>query len=194
MICRHPGHAPGIAGTPPGGAPATEDWYSPEGRGSRAPDVMHSNPSLAAMSPRLYTPAQANATLPYVSRIAADIVRAYAEWQEAVRRFEEAAITSRADAPDRRATEAQSMAMQLAADIDAFVAELAELDVECKDPESGLIDFPAIVDGEAAWLCWRPGESEVAWYHSRDGGFAGRRPLEGAAVTDPESAGAASDA
>lgn len=146
------------------------------------------------MSRRLYTPAQANATLPYVSRIAGDIVRTYAEWQEAVRRFEEAAINSRADAPNAPATEAQGLAMRLAAEIDGFVAELAGLDVECKDPESGLLDFPAIVDGVPAWLCWRPGEPEVAWYHSREGGFAGRRPLEGAAVTDPESAAAARDA
>lgn len=161
---------------------------------SFAPDVKHRNLSLAAMPRRLYTPGQANATLPYVSRIAEDIVRTYAEWQEAVRRFEEAAISSRADAPDARATSAQSLAMRLAAEIDGYVAELAELDVQCKSPESGLIDFPAVVDGEEAWLCWQPGEPEVAWYHSRDGGFAGRRPLEGAAVMDSESAGAVRDA
>jgi hypothetical protein len=41
----------------------------------------------------------------------------------------------------------------------------------------GLVDFPAVVDGETVFLCWRSDESELAWYHPVEEGFPGRRPL-----------------
>jgi hypothetical protein len=48
-----------------------------------------------------------------------------------------------------------------------------------KDLEDGLLDFPARrADGDEALLCWRLGEDAVAWWHSSDDGFAGRRPLD----------------
>jgi hypothetical protein len=46
-----------------------------------------------------------------------------------------------------------------------------------RDPASGLIDFPAEIDGEAGFLCWKVGEPEVAFWHPVDTGFAARRPL-----------------
>jgi hypothetical protein len=46
-----------------------------------------------------------------------------------------------------------------------------------KDVNSGLLDFPAVRQGEVVFLCWRVGEPSVAFWHSIDGGFAGRQPL-----------------
>lgn len=54
---------------------------------------------------------------------------------------------------------------------------LAERGILLRDPETGLVDFPADVGGRRVFLCWRLGEDEVAWYHDEDSGFAGRRPL-----------------
>lgn len=45
------------------------------------------------------------------------------------------------------------------------------------DVETGLIDFPAEVDGTAVYLCWQKDEPEVGYYHGLEEGFAGRRPL-----------------
>jgi hypothetical protein len=47
-----------------------------------------------------------------------------------------------------------------------------------KDPDLGLVDFPARRDGEEILLCWRLGEDEVAHWHGLDEGFAGRKPLD----------------
>jgi hypothetical protein len=52
-----------------------------------------------------------------------------------------------------------------------------------KDLEVGLLDFPARIDGEAVYLCWRLGEDRIRFYHRQDEGFAGRKPL------DPRDAG-----
>jgi hypothetical protein len=58
------------------------------------------------------------------------------------------------------------------------VRALTELGVQVKDLDSGLVDFPAArADGEIVLLCWRLGEDEIGWWHSEEGGFAGRRPL-----------------
>jgi hypothetical protein len=54
---------------------------------------------------------------------------------------------------------------------------LAEQGILLRDPDTGLVDFPAERDGRRIFLCWRLGEEEVAWYHDEQAGFSGRRPL-----------------
>ncbi|TMK37591.1 MAG: DUF2203 family protein [Actinobacteria bacterium] len=54
---------------------------------------------------------------------------------------------------------------------------LAERGILLRDPEIGLIDFPAERDGRLVYLCWRLGEDRVAWYHEASTGFGGRKPL-----------------
>jgi hypothetical protein len=46
-----------------------------------------------------------------------------------------------------------------------------------KGLELGLVDFPSRLGDEVVELCWQYGEKEIAFYHRRDEGFAGRRPL-----------------
>ncbi len=46
-----------------------------------------------------------------------------------------------------------------------------------RDVDRGLIDFPAIRDGEEVYLCWELGEDDVSWWHQLDAGFGGRQPL-----------------
>jgi hypothetical protein len=59
----------------------------------------------------------------------------------------------------------------------AEVVYLAERGILLKDPETGLVDFPADHEGRSVYLCWRLGEDRVAWYHEITSGFGGRRPL-----------------
>jgi hypothetical protein len=63
----------------------------------------------------------------------------------------------------------------------ARVAELLERlqawEVELKDIATGIVDFPTVIEGEEAYLCWRLGEPEVAYWHSKEDGFRGRRRL-----------------
>ena len=46
-----------------------------------------------------------------------------------------------------------------------------------RDAETGLLDFPARREGEQVFLCWRPDEASVGFFHGPETGFAGRRPL-----------------
>lgn len=56
------------------------------------------------------------------------------------------------------------------------VEYLAERGILLRDPETGLVDFPADRDGRRVFLCWRLGEEAVHWYHEERAGFSGRKP------------------
>jgi len=47
-----------------------------------------------------------------------------------------------------------------------------------KDLDIGLLDFPAIINNEEVFLCWKLGEDRIRFYHRQDEGFAGRKPLD----------------
>jgi hypothetical protein len=49
---------------------------------------------------------------------------------------------------------------------------------EIKDLDMGLVDFPGLRSGEEILLCWKLGEKRVAFWHSVDGGFSSRRPID----------------
>ncbi|HJU57872.1 MAG TPA: DUF2203 domain-containing protein [Actinomycetota bacterium] len=57
------------------------------------------------------------------------------------------------------------------------VERLAADGILLRDPETGLVDFPAERDGRPVYLCWRLGEERVSHWHPLDTGFSGRRPL-----------------
>jgi hypothetical protein len=57
------------------------------------------------------------------------------------------------------------------------VRRLEALGVLVKDLDTGLVDFPALREGEEVLLCWQVGEDEVAYWHGLDEGYAGRKPL-----------------
>src|SRR5215470_14273882 len=58
------------------------------------------------------------------------------------------------------------------------VAEIDATGVQVKDIDIGLLDFPCNVDGEIVLLCWKLGESKIAFWHDMTSGFAGRQPID----------------
>lgn len=91
--------------------------------------------------------------------------------------------TAPGDAPSRErnlAAERRRLRLRMQGVIDqmqAGVARIDELGVTLREIETGLVDFPALVNGRQVWLCWRLGEGDVDWWHELSDGFGGRRPL-----------------
>lgn len=56
-------------------------------------------------------------------------------------------------------------------------SELDAMDVLVRDIDRGLVDFPALRDGDEVYLCWEEGEDEIAYWHELDTGFGGRKAL-----------------
>jgi hypothetical protein len=67
---------------------------------------------------------------------------------------------------------------EAAAELELCVDELARLEVQVKDVDTGLVDFPALRHGEEVLLCWQAGEEAVEWWHGLESGFAGRSPID----------------
>jgi hypothetical protein len=57
------------------------------------------------------------------------------------------------------------------------VQEIQYLGVLIKDYRTGLIDFPFEREGRIVYLCWKPDEDEIGWWHEVETGFDGRQPL-----------------
>lgn len=58
------------------------------------------------------------------------------------------------------------------------LAEIDAIGVQIKDLEKGLLDFPFELDGKIVLLCWLQGEPSITHWHSLEGGFAGRAPID----------------
>ncbi len=56
--------------------------------------------------------------------------------------------------------------------------EFDRREIQIKDLERGLIDFPAIVDGREVFLCWEKDEDDIEFWHDLDSGYAGREKLD----------------
>jgi hypothetical protein len=125
-----------------------------------------------------FTIEEANKTLPLVRRIVSDAVRDYWRWQEKVREYEEVAANRTIDQPNDEAVRLERETQQLARDIDGYIAEIRQLGVQMKGIDSGLVDFPAEVNGRSVLLCWQLGEESVQYWHEEDAGFAGRQPVD----------------
>ena len=50
--------------------------------------------------------------------------------------------------------------------------------VVVKSVEQGLLDFPSKRFHDEVWLCWKYGETEIKFWHEKDSGFMGRKPIE----------------
>jgi hypothetical protein len=122
------------------------------------------------MEERLYTVDEANELLPFLAPTLVELRE----------KFEEAALIKRKMAGASRSngwSTARDEWTSKLARVDELMDRINGWGIQLRDITTGLVDFPGIREGEEIWLCWRLGEPEVAYWHSRDEGFAGRRPL-----------------
>ncbi|HUX49288.1 MAG TPA: DUF2203 domain-containing protein [Spirochaetia bacterium] len=108
---------------------------------------------------RLFTQGEAERTLPLVRKIVGDIL---------------AAADRLRSLPEGDAGRAE-----LEAALAEHFEELEDIGCFYKDWSFsvGLVDFPAEIDGEQVFLCWRSDEHELAYYHRIEEGYSGRRRL-----------------
>ena len=59
-----------------------------------------------------------------------------------------------------------------------LVAEIYSLGIEIKGIEQGLVDFPALRNGEEVFLCWKMDEQDIEFWHRSEDGFSGRHHID----------------
>ncbi|MGH7162065.1 MAG: DUF2203 domain-containing protein [Planctomycetota bacterium] len=129
---------------------------------------------------RLYTADKANRTLPYVRGIVREMAERYKKLQELSRCHN---AIPRDDAKARASLKEEIR--RESSELHDCQEELLGIGVVLKDYETGLVDFPAELNGRPILLCWKLGEESVGHWHETDTGFAGRRPIPAGAPSWP---------
>lgn len=57
------------------------------------------------------------------------------------------------------------------------LAEFNQREIQVKDINRGLVDFPAIQAGREVFLCWELSETDITHWHDLESGFDGREHL-----------------
>ena len=57
------------------------------------------------------------------------------------------------------------------------IEDLEKTGVVIKGIDEGLLDFPSKRFDDEIWLCWKQGETEIKFWHEKDIGFSGRKPI-----------------
>ncbi len=78
---------------------------------------------------------------------------------------------------------------QTMAQITESIAEIQRTGCLVKDLEQGLVDFPCVIEGREAFLCWKLGEKRISWWHGIEEGFAGRKPIDNSPPEEPPASG-----
>ena len=119
---------------------------------------------------KLYTVEEANELLPH---LAPTLVELREKFEEAARVREAVAHAALGNGwSEKRDSWSRTLAR-----VQELIERLQDWEIELRDISTGLVDFPSVIDGQDAYLCWRLGEPEVAYWHGREDGFPGRRPL-----------------
>ncbi|PWU20107.1 MAG: DUF2203 domain-containing protein [Candidatus Rokuibacteriota bacterium] len=129
---------------------------------------------------RYFTPEEASELLSAVRPLAEQIVEHRRLLAVALQRRERLQVVvggNGGNLPPRAFAELESEVQGASAEVARCVREIHELGAQIKDLDRGLVDFPALRDGEEVLLCWQLGEERVGHWHGLDDGFAGRREL-----------------
>ncbi|HUG96552.1 MAG TPA: DUF2203 domain-containing protein [Nitrososphaera sp.] len=130
----------------------------------------------------LYTTQIANKALPEVRRMFSDILM---HKKQAVALQEQVEMVIQSGSKFDQFVKKKQ---ELNAAVSSYYKAIEQLEatgVVIKDVEQGLLDFPSKRFDEEVWLCWKVGEDEIKFWHAKDEGFMGRKPLESTGVIEP---------
>jgi hypothetical protein len=131
------------------------------------------------VSPRFFTVAEAQRTLPLVRRIVADLMSEYPRWRAAVGRFELLSAGARADwGETAEQAAARDEVTAAASRINEYLKELDAIGCVFKGFDAGLVDFYSLRDDRPVFLCWKLGEARIEHWHELNAGFGGRQRLD----------------
>ncbi len=123
---------------------------------------------------------EANRSLPLVRAFVTDLSQLSRDLVERRQRLADLTAGRDIETSDLYGEELAHIKQELEKDtgrLQEYIDELRQLGVEPKSGPEGLVDFPAVIDGQLVFLCWKLGEPEVLNWHRIEDGFAGRQPL-----------------
>ncbi|HEX2014785.1 MAG TPA: DUF2203 domain-containing protein [Nitrososphaera sp.] len=130
----------------------------------------------------LYTPQDANKALPEVKRMFANIV---AQKNRVVALQSELQMIVESGGQFEKFIAKKQVLNAAVSELYAAIERLEGTGIVIKSVDEGLLDFPSKRFEEEVWLCWKAGEDEIKFWHAKDEGFMGRKPLETTGMIEP---------
>ena len=132
--------------------------------------------------PRFFTLEQAEQLLPAVEAAIREAIALQSEYQEADAEREDfsrrVAMLGGMRVDRAQVTEQANRREAIAERFKDAIEKIHELGCLVKDLNTGLVDFPTLLDGEEVYLCWRLGEPGIRFWHGVHEGFRGRKPID----------------
>jgi hypothetical protein len=133
------------------------------------------------MPPRYFTLEEANAAVDELRPVVERMVEHRRHFTAARNRRGDLTAQAGSNGGDLTPTDFADVELELeaeATELARCIEQIESAGALVKDLDQGLLDFPALRDGEEILLCWQLGEDEIAFWHGLEEGFAGRKPLE----------------
>ncbi|MCU0708525.1 MAG: DUF2203 domain-containing protein [Pirellula sp.] len=125
---------------------------------------------------------QARSMLPLLRLIVADISLSHRELTERRsnlrRMLRNHQGKSRLQAYDLEIVEIQNDLREDAAHLDDYISELEQLGVILRSAHEGIVDFPTVIEDQAAFFTWQMEQNDVTEFHWASESTADRRPIE----------------
>jgi hypothetical protein len=132
------------------------------------------------MEPRYFTLEEANAAVAELRPVVERMVEHRRRFLDARNRRGDLTEQAGSNGGDLTPTDFAEVEQELegeATELALCIEQIEAAGALVKDLDQGLLDFPAMRDGEEILLCWHLGEDEIAFWHGLEEGFAGRKPL-----------------
>lgn len=121
---------------------------------------------------RHYTVAEARALLPQIRRWLVELRR----HSRTVERGDERCAPLLAEGRDLGGARVEDQ-LRAFSQLQAIARELKAREIQIKDLERGLVDFPSLRGDREVFLCWREGEDDIEFWHDLESGYPGREPI-----------------
>ncbi len=130
------------------------------------------------MKSKILSLEEANRMLPLLDKIVNDIMKT---WEEIIRKRTELECIEKnpnQGTDDNRIQELKSDLNRLIDRINGFIREVEELGCFVEEFKRGIINFPSLYVGRKVFLCWKPGDSEVRYWHELDESYNERSMIQ----------------
>ncbi|HEY2904195.1 MAG TPA: DUF2203 domain-containing protein [Polyangia bacterium] len=122
--------------------------------------------------------------IPTLERIFTDVLQLRAGLRGVEEKLDRAGVRGKRDevsAEDTGTPEVRQAKAVLRGFYEALSDEIERVKAlggQIKDIETGLVDFPGRRGSDDILLCWKLGEKQIRFWHTVDGGFGSRRPID----------------
>ena len=136
---------------------------------------------MTTKTTQIFTIEQARAMLPLLRLIVTDISLSHRDLTERKsnlrRMLRRTEGKVRFQVYDAEIAEIQEDLKNESTHLEDYVSELEQLGVILRSAHDGIVDFPTIVDGIAAYYTWQMEQQDIVDFHRADESTADRKPI-----------------